>query len=157
MRSWLCELPTDRYSVMLSLHFPSNSMLRSVHYYLIVWHFLVTWLCLHKRLPQFLCRFFLLTSFFFPPSLSPFFFLNLSELSLDVLCTRGLQRAQDMFVAGEIFCPGSHSNRQHQLPEAHCLHTLLLHSFSLFLFSEELLLMSTHQQTKQMGWWKMNN
>lgn len=85
------------------------------------------------------------------------FFQNLSELCLDVQCTEGLQRAQDMFVAGEIFCPGSHSTRQHQLPEAHCLHTLLLHSFSLFLFSEELLLMSTHQQTKQMGWWKMNN
>lgn len=48
-------------------------------------------------------------------------------------------------------------NRQHQLPEAQYLHTLLLHSFSLFLFSEEPLLMSTHQQTKQMGWWKMNN
>lgn len=85
------------------------------------------------------------------------FFFNLSELCLTVLGMKGLLRAQDMFVAGEIFCPGSHSNRQHQLPEAHCLHTLLLHSFSLFLFSEELLLMSTHQQTKQMGWWKMNN
>lgn len=105
----------------------------------------------------------LCVGFFF--SLSPYsfyfilfiIFLNLSELCLNVLCTKGLQRAQDMFVAGEIFCPGSHSNRQHQLPEAHCLHTLLLHSFSLFLFSEELLLMSTHQQTKQMGWWKMNN
>lgn len=101
--------------------------------------------------------------FFFPFLFSLFFFftfyffLNLSELCLDVLGTKGLQRAQDMFVAGEIFCPGSHSTRQHQLPEAHCLHTLLLHSFSLFLFSEELLLMSTHQQTKQMGWWKMNN
>lgn len=95
----------------------------------------------------------LLFSLFFPV----LFFLNLSELCLDVLPTKGLQRAQDMFVAGEIFCPGTHSTRQHQLPEAHCLHTLLLHSFSLFLFSEELLLMSTHQQTKQMGWWKMNN
>lgn len=123
--------------------------------------FCVTWLCLQKWFPQFLCRFFLLTSFFFPPLFFLFFFFflspYLSELCLDVLCTKGLQRAQDMFVAGEIFCPGSHSNRQHQLPEAHCLHTLLLHSFSLFLFSEELLLMSTHQQTKQMGWWKMNN
>lgn len=146
---------------MFSLHLSFNSVLLSVHYSLIVWHFPVMWLCLHKWLPQVLCRF-LLTSFFFLSPYSLFFFLlffsfNLSELCLDVLCTKGLQRAQDMFVAGEIFCPGSHSNRQHQLPEAHCLHTLLLHSFSLFLFSEELLLMSTHQQTKQMGWWKMNN
>lgn len=73
--SWLCELPTDRYSVMLSLHFPSNSTLLSVHYYLIVWQFLVTWLCLHKRLPQFLYRFFLLTFFFPLLSLHSFFFL----------------------------------------------------------------------------------
>lgn len=150
---------------MFSLHLSSNSVVLSVHYSLIVWHFPVTWLCLHKWLPQVLLQVFLVNLCVCFFSLSPYsfyfilfiIFLNLSELCLNVLCTKGLQRAQDMFVAGEIFCPGSHSNRQHQLPEAHCLHTLLLHSFSLFLFSEELLLMSTHQQTKQMGWWKMNN
>lgn len=145
---------------MFSLLSPSDSVLLSVHYSLIVWRSVLhDFVCrndFHNSFAGFSCY---LLFFFSSPFLSFFFFLSpyLSELCLDVLCTKGLQRAQDMFVAGEIFCPGSHSNRQHQLPEAHCLHTLLLHSFSLFLFSEELLLMSTHQQTKQMGWWKMNN
>lgn len=131
---------------MLSLHLFSNSLLLSVHYSLIVWHF-----CYVVLFAQMIAT---NPSQVFLVNLLLFICLN---FCLNVLYRKGLRRSQDMFVAGECFCPGSHSNRQHQLPEAQYLHTLLLYSFSLFLFSEELLLMSIHQQTKQMGWWKMNN
>lgn len=116
---WWRELPAGRLSVMFSLHLSSNSVVLSVHYSLIVWHFPVTCLCLHKRLPQVLCRFFLLTSLFHPPppllSLFLFFFICLNFVLM--CCVRKAFRelrtclwqvkfsVQAAILTGSISCP----------------------------------------------------
>lgn len=95
-----------RYSVMFSLRLFSNSLLLSVHYSLIVWHFPVTWFCLHKWLPQILGRFFLLTfSFLSVWTLSQCAVLERPSESSGHVCGRWIFLSRQPILTGSTSCP----------------------------------------------------